>query len=80
LEIARTDAGRHPSVLATVPVVTTAGAGLGLSPDGSSLIVYTNTDTNQYVVPLDGSPAYAVQGSVSGWVPADVVNAIAAAH
>jgi hypothetical protein len=87
VQIARTDAGRNPSVLATVPVVTTAGAGLGISPDGSSLIVYTITDpngpqfaVNEYVVPMDGSPSYVVDGSLAGWVPTDVANAIAAAR
>jgi hypothetical protein len=86
LEIARSDAGRHPSVLATVPVVTTAQAVLGVSPDDSTMLVdtYTNPNAanptiNYYVVPLDGSPAYAAHGNFAGWVPTDVVNAIAAA-
>jgi hypothetical protein len=85
LEIARSDAGRRPTVLATVPVVTTAGAALGISPDDSTALVHTYTNpnaanptVNYYVVPLDGSPARAAQGSFAGWVPTEVVNAIAA--
>jgi hypothetical protein len=85
LEIAHSDAGRRPTVLATVPVVTTAGASLGISPDDSTVLVATitnpdaaNPTINYYVVPLDGSPAYAAQGSFAGWVPTEVVNAIAA--
>ena len=87
LEIAQSDAGRQPSVLATVPVLTTAGASLGISPDDSTVLVHTYTNPNSanptinyYVVPLDGSPAYAAHGSFAGWVPTDVVNAIAAAR
>ena len=81
LEIAQSDAARQPSVLATVPVVTTAGASLGISPDDSTLLVDTITNPNAanpainyYVVPLDGSPAYASDGNFAGWVPTEVVD------
>jgi hypothetical protein len=83
LLVARVDPGARPTVVATLGAdTTTSNAFLEAAPDDSILLVSTmgngkNDLLHRYVVSVDGGPAHQVDGTIVGWLPASVVNAIA---